>query len=124
PAVFGRRYWSCSRNGTGCRAVRRNGWDPLPPAFGRLATPYPRSSAFGRRYLPPSLRSGGLILALASLRGTHPGSRFAPGDSSWPSLRSGGLITGPSRFSLDTGRGFRDTCLVDNWGFREAVGIT
>src|SRR5690606_28045830 len=100
---------------------------PRPPAGW---TPYPRPSAGGTfppRFAPGdssslSLRSGGLILALASLRGTHPRSRFAPGDSSSLSLRSGGLITGPSRFSLDTGRGFRDTCLVDNWGFREAVG--
>src|SRR5690554_7054487 len=63
--------------------------DPLPPGLGRLD---PLPPAVGRRYLPPSLRSGGLILALASLRGTHPRSRFAPGDSSSLSLRSGGLI--------------------------------
>src|SRR5690606_11021347 len=89
PAVFGRRYWSCSRNGNGCRAVRRDGWDPLPPAVGRL-DPLPPAvgrldplpPAVGRRYLPPSLRSGGLILALASLRGTYPRSRCAPGDLS------------------------------------------
>src|SRR5690606_10968951 len=108
---------------------------PLPPVFGLrpAGPPTPlaslRGTHPGSRFAPAdssslSLRSGGLILALAALRETHPRSRCAPGDSSSLSLRSGGLITGPSRFSLDTGRGFRDTCLVDNWGFREAVGIT
>src|SRR5690606_37717500 len=91
PAVFGRRYWSCSRNGTGCRAVRRNGWDPLPPAFGRLATPYPGRRPAGpptpgrRPAGPPTPGRRPAVpspLALASLRGTHPRSRCAPGDSS------------------------------------------
>src|SRR5690554_1386829 len=84
-------------------------------------TPYPRPSAGWTPYPRPS--AGWTPYPRPSAGGTFP-PRFAPGDSSSPSLRSGGLITGASRFSLDTGRGFRDTCLVDNWGFREAVGIS